>query len=329
MKPDIIHLTAPANPLEPEARKFGFADVGEYLDFARRHVPPPYRVRYSRQVLRAVEREFHGGRNDDAVRIRDLNAALRDPRTAAIVATNGGAYLARILPHVDFTPLDRRREPLWLMGFSEISSLVNIVASYRCGRGLYWLGPNYLNSKIKPVQAARDALAEFWRTLPVVLLGRAPRRTQYIPFGPIIGERISGKMASARIRLVGGCLSVLCAVAGGVIGARIRPRRGQWLMIEDIKESPYRLDRMLATLKIAGWFDQLGGVLVGDFVSGHTDTQQAVLELLPYHLPRRDVPIVTTRSFGHTWPLVPVPVNRPLAIRACGRRVEIETLPTE
>ena len=130
------------------------------------------------------------------------------------------------------------------------------------------------------------------------------------------------------MRLAGGCLSVLAAVAGGAIGARIRPRRGQWLMIEDIKETPYRVDRMLATLKIAGWFEQAGGVLVGDFVSGHTDTQPAVLELLPYHVPRRDLPIVTTRSFGHIWPMVPVPVNKPLAVHVRGRRVEIETLAT-
>jgi muramoyltetrapeptide carboxypeptidase len=87
------------------------------------------------------------------------------------------------------------------------------------------------------------------------------------------------------------------------------------LALEDIKETPYRIDRFLAALKIAGWFDRCAGVLVGDFCSGQTDTQPAVLELLRYHLPDPlHTPVVTTRSFGHIWPLAPVPINRPLRL---------------
>ncbi|MBK9128592.1 MAG: LD-carboxypeptidase [Phycisphaerales bacterium] len=314
MRPNRVHIIAPANPLGPEAARFGFRSIDTYVAFAREHLPRPLRLTCSLRVLKAVEREFHGGRNDDRLRIADLQGALSDPRTLAIVATNGGAYFARILPHLDFSPLARRTAPLYAMGFSEITGLVNLVASFRCGRGLYWLNPNYLVHKIQPAGAAREALAEFWRTLPAVLNGAAPADTTYVPFGPIEGRLASGRLRPGPVRVVGGCLSVLAAVAGGEIGRRIRPR-GHWLAIEDIKETPYRIDRFLATLKIAGWFERCVGVLVGDFRSGHTDTQPAVLELLRYHLPDAlRTPVVTTRSFGHTWPLVPLPINQPLSL---------------
>ena len=145
-------------------------------------------------------------------------------------------------------------------------------------------------------------------------------------FGPLRGELHSGRLTSGRVRLVGGCLSVLAALVGGPIGRRLRPDR-KWLIIEDIKETPYRVDRFLAVLKVAGWFERVAGVLVGDFRMTHTDTQPAVLELLPYHLPRgRNIPVVATHSFGHLWPNLPVLLNRPVHLTVQRRRVEIETL---
>jgi muramoyltetrapeptide carboxypeptidase LdcA involved in peptidoglycan recycling len=241
----------------------------------------------------------------------------------AIVAASGGAYFTRILPHLDFSSLARRSRPLWALGFSEMTTLVGIVASYRCGRGLYWLCPNWLGSNIKPAEHARAALAEFWQTLPKVLVGQTPPHTEYLQFGPLRGELLAGQLRSGPVRLVGGCLAVLMALMGSPLGRRLRPR-GKWLMLEDIKETPYRIDRHLAALKLAGWFDVATGVLIGDFRMLHDDTQPAVLELLKYHLPAdRRVPVVATRSFGHVWPMVPVPMNRRLQMDVRGRMVTI------
>lgn len=325
MNPDRIHLIAHANPLGPDLARFGFADLQQYVGFTRLHLPSPLRLTYSLRPLKAVEDPSHGGRRDDAARIRDLQGALDDPRTRAIVAASGGAYFSRILPHLDFSPLARRRQPLWALGFSEMSTLVNLVASYRGGRGLYWLCPNYLAWKVSPASAARDALARFWHILPEMLAGRTPADAGPLDLGPIRGELATGKVKSGPVRLVGGCVAVLAAVVGGPLGRRIRPD-GKWLILEDIKEAPYRIDRHLAALKLAGWFERVAGVLVGDFRMMNTDTQPAVLELLKYHLPAgRKVPIVTTRSFGHVWPIVPVQLNLPVPMDVRGRAVTIWT----
>ena len=326
MHPNRIHVLAHANPLTPDAARFGL-DVDQYLAHARQHLPRPLRITCNMRIMRAVERERHGGRTDDALRIRDLQSALDDPRTLALVAVSGGAYFTRILPHIDFSRLARRRAPLWALGFSEMTTLVNLVASYRCGRGLYWLGPNFLGSQIRPAEKAITALAEFWRTLPEVLRSRTPAEARLLDFGPIRGQLVAGTPRTGRVRLAGGCLSVLAAAVTGPLGRRLQPD-GQWLILEDVKETPYRIDRHLAALKLAGWFERIAGLLLGDFHMLHEDTQPAVLELLPYHLPaRRRVPVVTTRSFGHVWPLVPVLLNRPLRMDVRGRVVTIAAPP--
>lgn len=273
--------------------------------------------------MHAREDEWHGGRRDDRARIRDLQNALDDPATLAIVATNGGAYLSRILPHLDFSALARRRHPLWAFGFSELTGLINLVARHRGGRGMYWLCPNFLGWHLRPEAVARAAFAEFWQLLPQVCAGGRPNDAKHLCFEPIRGELRAGEARPGTVRLVGGCLAVLAALVGGAIGRRLRPD-GRWLFLEDIKETPYRIDRHLAALKVAGWFERIAGLIVGDFRMMHTDTQPAVLEILKYHLPReRCIPIVATRSIGHVWPHVPVVLNRPLRVAVRGRQVEI------
>ncbi|MBK9120151.1 MAG: LD-carboxypeptidase [Phycisphaerales bacterium] len=319
-----IHLLSHGNPLGPEVVRFGFEDVEDYVTFVAQHLPAPYSLTYDLKVLKAVEEPWHGGRNDDDARVRDLQRALGDKRTVALVAANGGAYFSRLLPHLRFDVLAKRTAPLWALGFSEMSTLVNLVASYRCGHGMYWLCPNWMGWRLTPPEAARAALAEFWRVLPELFAGRVPTETQHVPFGPITGTVQSGRALAGRIRIAGGCLAVLAAAVGGTVGKRLKPD-GKWLLLEDVKESPYRIDRHLAALKLAGWFDRCAGLIIGDFHMLHEDTQPAVLELLKYHLPKaRKLPVVTTRNVGHVWPLVPVLLNRPVTLRTRGREVWID-----
>ncbi len=321
--PNHIHLIAHANPATKDVKRFRFTDTPAYLRFIRAHLPSPFRLTCTPRLFDTVEDQARGGRRDDAARIRDVQDALDDPRTLAIVAAAGGAYFSRILPHLDFSPLARRRTPLWALGFSEMTNFVNVVASYRGGRGLYWLCPNYLGWKIKPLSRARAAFAEFWRTLALILDDHAPVQTEHLALGGISGQLVRGQARSGSIRLIGGCLSVLIVMLAGPLASRVKPD-GRWLVIEDVQEPPYRIDRHLATLKLAGWFVRVAGVLVGAFHHDNEDQQPAVLELLNYHLPpKRRIPVVTTNSFGHVWPMVPLDLNHPLKMTTSGRKVSI------
>jgi len=330
--PYCVHLLAHANPIGKDVRRFGFANTAAYLAFVRAHLPASLRLTYNRRVLEADENQNRGGRRDDAARIRDLQHALSDPATLAIVALSGGAYFSRTLPQVDFSVLRRRTAPLWAFGFSEMTSLVNLVAAYPQGRGVYWLCPNYLAWKVKPPAAARAAFAEFWRTLPALVGGKvesagvsvADPQRRYLDLSAIRGRLVSGQVRPGRVRLIGGCLSVLAALLPGSQFRRVKPD-GRWLILEDVNEAPYRIDRYLSALNHAGWFQRIAGVLVGDFHTAGEPQTRAAVEMLCYHLPaRRNVPIVTTHSFGHTWPIVPVLLNRPLRLHVRGRSVTID-----
>ncbi len=316
--PNRIHLLAHANPVTPGVRRFEFPDVDAYLACIRDNLPRPYRLTCRKSILTATEDDSRGGRRDDAARVRDIQQALEDPRTRAIIAANGGKYFSRILPQIDFSVLNRRTTPLWAFGFSEMTSFVNLVAAYPGGRGVYWLCPNFLAYRVRPPEAARDAFAAFWRNVPAYL-GEGDDTSGL--WGPLTGEVLRGRPGSGRIRVIGGCLSVLCASLAGPLARRYRPR-GAWLAIEDVNEEVYRLDRLLATLKLAGWFERIDGLILGDFHLGRRQQVPEVLELLRYHLPPA-TPVLHLPQIGHGWPLAPLEINRPLPLRVSGRRVEL------
>lgn len=329
--PNRIHLLCPANPAGRDVARFGYPNTRAYLDEIRANLPAPYVLTCNRRLLEAEEDARRGGRRDDALRIRDLQAALADAGTRAIVATSGGAYLTRILPHVDFSPLKRRREPLWLFGFSELTNLVNVVASYPGGRGVYWLCPNYLAWKVRPARAARAEFAAFWRTLPrfwehTARADAGSAGERFDGLRTVAARLVRGRLKPGPIRVLGGCLSVLAANLAGPLARRIRPL-GRWLLIEDIHEEPYRIDRHLAALKLAGWFEQIAGVIVGDFHTQEREQVAAVLELLPFHLPsprRRAMPVLVAPQVGHVWPMQAVVLNRPLTPAVRRREVVLE-----
>ncbi len=371
-RPAVVYI-APAGPCRDDLERFGFAGAAAAIEFARAHLPAPYKLLADRRFFEIVERPDQGGRDDDRRRVAALQSALGDPQVRAIVAARGGAWLGRVVAELDFGPLLRRTSPLALLGFSEITSLVNWAAASRAGLGLYWLAPHYLGWKVTPREAGLAALAEFWRLLPQIM-GDAPaggsnadsaragderagdergseaaarraRRTAATDLAtgleksegratgagpvaaaaqaPIRGRLVAGRARSGSIRIVGGCLSVFAATLPGPLARRLSPR-GKWLLIEDINEAPYRIDRHLSTLKLMGWFERVAGVLVGDFHTGPESQRAAVVECLRYHLPRGGAtPVVVTGDVGHVWPMTPVPLNRPLALRVRGRDVRI------
>lgn len=324
-KTDRIHVIAHAGSARKDVTRFGFGSSGAMLDFARRHLPEPYRLTGSERFFDVTDDESHGGRHDDEARAADLQDALDDPRTAAIVAANGGAYFTRILPRIDFSGLARRRTPLCVFGFSEMTTLLNIVSTYNCGRCVYWLCPNFLAWKVEPAAQARNAFAEFWKRLPQFIA--APDRaaavrsapapgnsTAALAYEPVRGRLAAGKITTRAVRLIGGCLSVLVPLLAGPHARRLAPR-GHWLAIEDVNEAAYRVDRCLSAVKLAGWFDHVGGILLGDFHTDESDQVDAVLAYLRYHLPaERRIPVVVTRDVGHVWPMRPLPLNRPLPV---------------
>jgi len=328
----IIHLCAPASPATAVFEAVGVKDARGLIARVQAAVGDGFRVTGKPALLDCFFDERRGGRRDDAARVRELHAMFVRDDVAALVAARGGGWMTRILPEVDFSLMDRRRKPLAVFGFSELTPLVNLVGRHARGRGYYFMTPGFpkpgaeryarlnatrLSGGRKLRGRALDAFAGDWaakrfdtefdayfRDVRRILAGQPPERS-------VTGVLEWGRLpARSRATFVGGCLSLMTPLTAALFCKLCDPK-GKWLVLEDLEEYPYRIDRQFAHLKLAGWFERCAGVLIGDFHMGDADQRAETLEILRFHLPkRRGVPVVTTRDVGHTWPQAVLPVGR-------------------
>jgi muramoyltetrapeptide carboxypeptidase len=318
-----VHLIAPAGDCRDFFRKLGVGSADGFLSLVRESIGPALTVTADRALLEAREKESRGGRDDDESRARDIESALASDDVVALLAVRGGAWLTRILSEIDFSVLDRRMRPVAVWGFSELTTLVNIVAAHARGRGVYDMGPAFLPYGLKVFAERREAGAAAADDPDAWAADRL--RPELLRFFESVGASLTGEREplelSARLergdpssagggaQFVGGNLTVLTTLIGTPYESAIRPD-GKWLLLEDFNDKPERFDRFLAHLKLAGYFERCHGLLLGDFHRGERDLLPSVLAMLDYHLPRdRDVAVLSTRQVGHTWPMTPLPLH--------------------
>ncbi len=222
---------------------------------------------------------------DDARREAELLAALDDPTVDAIVAARGGYGATRILDRI---PIERvARSPKLLVGFSDVTALHALWQ--RAGvRSMH-------ASMIAGLGRASDAhVARFVRALE----GEAA--------APLSGLSTVAE-GEAEGPLVGGNLSVLAALVGTPYAP---PVDGAVLLLEDVGERPYRVDRMLTTLAHAGWLSRVAGVALGAFTgSPPGDDGTRIEDVLRERLSYLPVPVVAGVPAGHVDDNVALPLG--------------------
>lgn len=319
-----VHLIAPAGTCKGVTETLGARTPEGLVSIVQEAMGSAFVVTADAELLAAEEDELRGGRFDDQRRAADIQAALADDRVCALVAIRGGAWLARILPRIDFSVLDRRSCPVAVWGFSELTTLVNIVASHPNGLGVYAMGPAFLVYGLKryaqqkilsggsseedpgawAASEFRREFAAFFQSLSSTLRGAGEAL--------VIEARVvrgHAEQCGDRATFVGGNLTVLSTLIGSRYDACIAPA-DRWLVLEDYNDKPERFDRFLAHLTLAGYFDRCQGVLLGDFHLRDRDLLDVVLAMLDYHLPPASrLPVLATRQVGHVWPMTPLPLN--------------------
>lgn len=256
-----------------------------------------YRVHFSREMFRRTG--FLAG--SDERRTAELNRALNDPAARAIVAARGGYGLNRIAHQAALRALLDR--PKWIVGFSDVTALhveaqrVSVASLH--AHNVAGLGRG-------------DAIArERW-------IAALERPTAARPF-----EGLSvWRPGSARGTLVGGNLTVLCACA---LAGRLSWPPGSVLLLEDVGEAPYRLDRALSTLWVGGLLDSVGAVLLGDFhecdPGRHGTTAEQVLR---ERLLQLRVPVLAGLPIGHGRRNDPVHLGFTATVDGARARVTLE-----
>lgn len=213
----------------------------------------------------------------DAERVDDLNAALRDDAIDGVWCLRGGYGAMRLLPDVDYAALRRRPKPL--IGYSDITVLHAAVGRY-CDL-VSFHGPT-----------ARGALSDFTRSSLVRAV--IERRD---PCGPSDARTLRGGRAEGR--LAGGNLALLAALCGTPYAPDYG---GAILVVEDVGESTYRIDRMLRQLAMSGALSHVSAIAFGHFTEGtpHGDESSLVLdEVLREAADVAGVPAVTGIPLGH------------------------------
>ena len=255
-----LRVIAPSSPFDRERFDRGVARLRER-----------YVVTYDEGLF--ARDGFLAG--DDARRLAELHAALGDPSVDAIACARGGYGAMRLLPAIDLALVARAAK--LLVGFSDITALHSVWqrAGLRSVHG----------SMIATLGVLPDARVERWT--------RAVEG--YVPFSRHDAAITTHGRVTAP--LVGGNLAVLAALLGTPF---FPPVDGCVLLIEDVGEAPYRVDRMLTSLRLAGVFERAAGVLVGDFTRcDPREDGRSVDEVLRDRLCDLPIPVVGHVPIGH------------------------------
>ena len=243
----------------------------------------------------------------DRDRAADVMAMFTDPSVKAVLPVRGGWGCARILPHLDFEAI--RRNPKVLIGYSDLTALLLAIHA-RTGLVTFH-GPNGASEW-------NATSADFFTR--VVLKAEAVTFTNPRDKGETLAQTeyrirtITPGMVSGR--LLGGNLSVLTALLGSPY---LPDFRDAILFLEDVNEAPYRIDRMLTQLALAGVLKAARGVIWGTCRECEPDAgfgSLTIPDLLDDHVKPLGVPAWRGALVGHIDRQFTLPIGADVEIDA-------------
>ncbi len=217
----------------------------------------------------------------DNERCEDLQNAMDDPKISAIWCARGGYGTVRILDKLDYTKF--KENPKWVVGYSDITALHNQLHN----QGFQSIHSIMCVSLTKDLSEIEDSI----ETFKLALFGNPTNYDlDYSPFN---------RVGEATGQLVGGNLTILHTMLGSEESIDIS---GKILFIEEIGEYKYHIDRMLQSMKRAGYFDNCKGLIVGDMSRMRKNTTlwgTSVEQLILDALADYDFPIAFGMPAGH------------------------------
>lgn len=294
-KGDKVAITAPSSPVPDEKLTVSIESI-KYLGLEPVVMPSCH---------------MHHGylAGSDKQRADDINTAFESEDIKGIFCLRGGYGTTRILPMIDFDMI--RENPKVFIGYSDISSLhfnINQKANLITFHG--------------PMPTTDYRVHEGFTNDSLKTCLFAPEKLQAITNPP--GEKIqvlrSGKASG---KLVGGNLSLMAGTLGSPYEV---DTKGKILFIEDVDEQPFRIDKMLTALSLAGKFSDCEGIILGTF-ERCTETEHPALSLAEIFeevvLPH-DKPTILNLRAGHIYPQSTLPMGADISLEADGDCAEVK-----
>jgi muramoyltetrapeptide carboxypeptidase len=206
-------------------------------------------------------------------RIEGLQKLVDNPNLKALIAARGGYGASQVIPYIDFSNFEKN--PKWVVGFSDVTSFHAALNN----KGIETIHGPMVNAMThaESVKSLRDAL-----------FGDLKKHTFTTNKHCVEGE--------AEGRLVGGNLSIIYSLGGTFFDLNVRDAI---LLIEDVGESNYHIERMMINLKLSGKLECVKGVIVGDFTRTTQGVDDSIEEIMERELSPLGIPVLYGANFGH------------------------------
>ncbi len=294
-KGDMVGVIAPASPPDPEKLDAAVAFLQEL----------GLRVKLGRAA--AKKHGYLAGRDEE--RLSDFHDMFLDPAVKAVICACGGYGTARIAGNIDYQILKNNPKIFW--GYSDITFLHTAI---RQQTGLVTFHGPMLSSDIGRDDVdplTKHSFRQLFQKSTLTLTDDTS------PLKTVVKGKVKGELA-------GGNLALLTTTLGTPFEIDVK---GKLLFIEDVDEEPYRIDRMLNHLQMAGKLSDAAGMLICDFHNCTPKKREQSLtlkELIEDYIVPEGKPALSGFKIGHSSPNIAVPIGAEAVLDADRKQLTIE-----
>lgn len=235
-------------------------------------------------------------------RIEDLKQACLDPNVDAVWCARGGTGAAMLLPYLDDWILNKP-----IIGYSDSTVLLNYIVMHG---GMALHAPVFQEIAVKNLDnspLSYDALKT------ISLLNTDQNKPQHYTLSS--SNCFTQEQSTDEIQILGGNLTVLCSLQGTPYPLQLN--QPSILLIEDVGEPYYRIERSLTQLLQSIDTSQLKALILGDFYQcPQKNVTQSMTQIVSEHLEPLKIPLYQCDWFGHG------ALNRPFWLGKKGKIID-------
>ncbi len=237
-------------------------------------------------------------------RASDLMNMFENKDVKAIICFRGGYGSINILPYLNYSVI--KKNPKILCGYSDLTTLINYINKKT---GLVTFHGPMVNSDFNDEQTLES--------LKFTLM------QGYSPYNIPFGGSVCYNEGNTTGILAGGNLSTICSTLGTPYEINFN---NKVLLIEEVNEYPYSLDRMLSQLLYSGKLSKCKGFILGHFTNCTVENYSksyTVEDIIKNILVPLNKPIITGFSFGHDYPNLTLPIGSKIKLNFTSKYIEI------